>query len=318
MAKNAAYYQNLARQAAAAAGIDASTFVRQINQESGFNPGAGSSAGARGIAQIMPTTAQSWGVDPMNPRDALYAAAKHMAGYLHNYKNDWSKALAAYNAGPGAVAKYGGVPPFSETQAYVKAILGGKNPPLVSSAGGGAHRPGGGKTAAPGPAASGISPADTHHDRLLEFIFAGSPFEQNVQDQVDARAREALIAPESLPGASSTLGPKKPSGGAPTRSDSSSGGGKAAPMKSGEAWWHYLQRMGHTKFGLSNDPGNSQTTGGKHVDGSEHYSGRAVDFGDARNSWKQLNAWASWAKSQGYDVLNEGNHIHVSAPGSGT
>ena len=113
------------RQAAQAAGIDPDLFARQINQESGFNPKAGSPAGAQGIAQFMPQTAQGLGVDPWDPASALPGAAKLMKGYLDKYGGDWGKALAAYNAGPGNVDKYGGVPPFDETQTYVKNILGG-------------------------------------------------------------------------------------------------------------------------------------------------------------------------------------------------
>lgn len=113
------------RQAATAAGIDPDIFARQINQESGFNPQAGSGAGAQGIAQFMPATAQGLGINPLDPSQALPAAAKLMKSYLDKYGGDWSKALSAYNAGPGNVDQYGGVPPFAETQSYVKNILGG-------------------------------------------------------------------------------------------------------------------------------------------------------------------------------------------------
>jgi len=113
------------RQAATGAGIDPDLFARQINQESGFNPNAGSPAGAQGIAQFMPDTARGLGIDPTDPGQALPAAANLMKSYLAKYGGDWSKALAAYNAGPGNVDKYGGVPPFDETQTYVKNILGG-------------------------------------------------------------------------------------------------------------------------------------------------------------------------------------------------
>ena len=106
-------WRKVAAASAVNAGIkDPDIFVRQIGAESNFNPKAGSSAGAQGIAQIMPATAKSWKVDPWNPKAALDAAANNMARYLKSYKGDWAKALAAYNAGPGAVAKYGGVPPF--------------------------------------------------------------------------------------------------------------------------------------------------------------------------------------------------------------
>ena len=119
--------QAYARQAAQRAGIDPDIFVRQIQQESGFNPGAKSGAGALGIAQFMPGTAAGMGIDPTDPYAALDAAAKLDAQNLSRYQGDYSKALAAYNAGPGAVDKYGGVPPFEETNRYVNNILQGQN-----------------------------------------------------------------------------------------------------------------------------------------------------------------------------------------------
>jgi hypothetical protein len=113
------------RQAAAAAGIDPEIFSRQIQQESGFNPNAQSGAGAQGIAQFMPATAQGLGINPMDPGQALPAAANLMKSYLDKYGGDWASALSAYNAGPGNVPAGGGVPNIAETQNYVKTILGG-------------------------------------------------------------------------------------------------------------------------------------------------------------------------------------------------
>ena len=118
------YYQQIAEQAAIANGFDPKVFLAQIQAESGWNPNARSPAGAIGIAQIIPETAASWGVDPTNPVDSLKAAAKAMGGYLRTYGGDYAKALAAYNAGPGAVAQYHGVPPYAETQNYVQNVLG--------------------------------------------------------------------------------------------------------------------------------------------------------------------------------------------------
>lgn len=117
-------YRALARQHAQAAGIDPDIFERQIEQESGFNPNAVSPAGARGIAQFMPATAQGAGIDPDDPQQAIPAAAKLMRQHLDRYGGDYAKALAAYNAGPGTVDQHGGVPPFEETQRYVARILG--------------------------------------------------------------------------------------------------------------------------------------------------------------------------------------------------
>src|SRR3954466_1370137 len=97
-----ANYRAEARRAAQRHGLDPGVFERQINQESGFNPNARSPAGALGIAQIMPGTARGWGVNPMNPRQALKAAAHNMARYVRRYGN-YRNALIAYNAGPGRV-----------------------------------------------------------------------------------------------------------------------------------------------------------------------------------------------------------------------
>ena len=116
--------QAVARQAAVNAGLDPVIFERQIQAESGFDPEASSPAGAHGIAQITPATAQSWGVDTSDPVASLQAAAQHMALYVNKY-GDYALALAAYNAGPRAVERYGGVPPYAETQRYVAKILGG-------------------------------------------------------------------------------------------------------------------------------------------------------------------------------------------------
>jgi Transglycosylase SLT domain len=119
--------KSLAASAAKAAGVPVQQFLAQINKESGFNPTAVSSKGALGIAQFMPATARGYGINPLNPQQALPAAAKMMASLYAKYKN-WGLALAAYNAGSGTVDKYlagklpGGLP--SETTNYVQSILG--------------------------------------------------------------------------------------------------------------------------------------------------------------------------------------------------
>jgi len=113
-------------------GIDPDIFVRQINQESGFNPNAVSSAGARGIAQFMPATAKGFSIDPMEPMQALDAGARYMKNGLAKY-GTYELALAAYNAGGGNVEKYKGIPPFKETQHYVKTIMGGSYAPSNGS-----------------------------------------------------------------------------------------------------------------------------------------------------------------------------------------
>jgi hypothetical protein len=102
-------------------------FVRQMAAESGMQPCAVSGAGAIGIAQIMPATARSWKVDPWIPEEALHAAAHNMARYERQL-GSYRLALAAYNAGPGAVQAYHGMPPFAETHTYVSRITNLKYP----------------------------------------------------------------------------------------------------------------------------------------------------------------------------------------------
>lgn len=108
--------------AAAAHNIPASLLAALIQHESGFNPNALSSAGAEGIAQFMPTTASGMGVNPFDPTSAINGAASLLSAYSARF-GSYADALAAYNAGPTAVARYGGVPPYPETQAYVPAVL---------------------------------------------------------------------------------------------------------------------------------------------------------------------------------------------------
>lgn len=112
-----------ARKVAVQYGVDPELFVRQINQESGFR-NLTSKAGARGVAQFMPGTAKMYGVNVDDPYSSLDGAARHMRDLLKKYNGDYRLALAAYNAGSGAVDKYGGVPPFPETQNYVRTIYG--------------------------------------------------------------------------------------------------------------------------------------------------------------------------------------------------
>jgi soluble lytic murein transglycosylase-like protein len=112
--------------AAARYGIDPALLRGLVRQESGFDPRAHSSAGAMGLTQLMPGTAASLGVtDPYDPVQSLDGGARYLREMLDRFGNDPAKALAAYNAGPGAVARSGGVPPYAETQRYVQNILGG-------------------------------------------------------------------------------------------------------------------------------------------------------------------------------------------------
>jgi soluble lytic murein transglycosylase-like protein len=109
--------------AAAKYNVDPALLRGLIRQESNFNPNAGSPAGARGLTQLMPGTAAALGVDPSVPAQAIEGGAKYLRQQLDRFGGDPAKALAAYNAGPGAVQRYGGVPPYAETQNYVRKVL---------------------------------------------------------------------------------------------------------------------------------------------------------------------------------------------------
>src|SRR5215217_6660228 len=104
-------------------GIDPALLAGLVRQESNFDPTAGSPAGARGLTQLMPGTAAGLGVtDVTDPQQSLEGGAKYLKQQLDAFGGDVTKALAAYNAGPGAVQRYGGVPPFPETQNYVRIV----------------------------------------------------------------------------------------------------------------------------------------------------------------------------------------------------
>ena len=114
----------LIQSAAAKYSLDPSLLRAVIMQESGGDPAAVSAKGAQGLMQLMPATASSLGVsDPLDPGQNVDAGARYLSGLLNQYGGDTSLALAAYNAGPGAVATYGGIPPYAETQNYVSTIL---------------------------------------------------------------------------------------------------------------------------------------------------------------------------------------------------
>jgi soluble lytic murein transglycosylase-like protein len=117
-------YEDLINSAASKYGIDPAVLKGLIKQESGFNPNAGSPAGAQGLTQLMPGTAASLGVTNVHdPAQSIDGGAHYLKMQLDRFGGDYSKALAAYNAGPGAVQRYNGVPPYAETQNYVKNVL---------------------------------------------------------------------------------------------------------------------------------------------------------------------------------------------------
>jgi soluble lytic murein transglycosylase-like protein len=115
-------YKEIARDAAERHGVPVELFYRLVRQESGWNPAAVSSKGAIGLAQIMPQTALRLGIDPHDASENLEGGARYLSLQYLRF-GSWKLALAAYNAGPEAVEKYGGVPPYAETENYVRAIL---------------------------------------------------------------------------------------------------------------------------------------------------------------------------------------------------
>ena len=116
-------YISVVRAAARRHGIPEDLFLRLIQQESNWNPRAKSHAGAFGLAQLIPSTARYLGVDINDPHQNVDGGARYLKEQYRTF-GSWRLALAAYNAGPGAVKKYGGVPPFRETRNYVRVIWG--------------------------------------------------------------------------------------------------------------------------------------------------------------------------------------------------
>jgi len=119
----ASAYDGLIDSSAARHGLDPALLKALIQAESGFNANAVSGAGARGLTQLMPGTAAALGVgDPFDPEQSIDAGARYLRQQIDRF-GDESLALAAYNAGPAAVARYGGIPPFTQTQNYVNRVL---------------------------------------------------------------------------------------------------------------------------------------------------------------------------------------------------
>ncbi|HEY5194131.1 MAG TPA: lytic transglycosylase domain-containing protein [Solirubrobacteraceae bacterium] len=118
-------YDPVIEQAAERYGVDPAVLHGLIQQESGFDPSAQSSAGASGLTQLMPGTAASMGVaNPLNPAESIEGGARYLSQLMGQFGGNTEDALAAYNAGPGAVQQYGGIPPYAETQSYVSKVLG--------------------------------------------------------------------------------------------------------------------------------------------------------------------------------------------------
>jgi cell wall-associated NlpC family hydrolase len=150
-------YDSLIQQAARDQGVDPALLKGLVQAESGFNPTSVSSVGAQGLTQLMPDTAKGLGVtNSFDPLQNLEGGARFLAGALKRFGGNEQLALAAYNAGPGAVERYGGIPPFAETQAYVPRVLGYANEYRAEGFG---QTPATAATATPGVAAPVAAPS---------------------------------------------------------------------------------------------------------------------------------------------------------------
>lgn len=117
-------YNGIIADASRVTGLDPALLKAVIHVESAFNPFAISPKGARGLMQLMPGTARDLGVrDSFAPKENIHGGARYLAMLLERYEGNLAFALAAYNAGADAVERYNGIPPYDETQAYVRAVL---------------------------------------------------------------------------------------------------------------------------------------------------------------------------------------------------
>jgi len=129
---NYSSYDDIIKDAARKYNLDPDLIRSIIKAESNFNPNARSTAGAQGLMQLMPATAKEMGIkNPLDPVQNIFGGARYLRKMLDSFHNNQQLAIAAYNAGPGNVRKYGGIPPFRETQNYVKKVLGNNLDTLV-------------------------------------------------------------------------------------------------------------------------------------------------------------------------------------------
>ena len=120
-----AEFESIISEASKKYNVDESLIKAVIRQESAYDPQATSYCGAQGLMQLMPETAKELGVqDAYNPRDNIMGGTKYLRRLLDQFDGNMTKAIASYNAGPGAVQQHGGVPPYPETQDYVSKVLG--------------------------------------------------------------------------------------------------------------------------------------------------------------------------------------------------
>lgn len=271
-----ANYRALAAAAARRYGIPVNIFLRQIAQESGFNPNARSSAGALGIAQFMPATARGMGVNPLDPRSALFGAARMDAENLRRY-GSWQDVLSAYNSGrPWAQGRN-----IAQTRDYVRSILGGSAPPAASMG-----APGG------SPQASGAAPSPDARAAVLNALLQIHGPRSDISPLLAAlhQAGQGGVSSAPSPPLSQTVG----------------GQTSVGPSPRGGSSLSFLEPIGQ-RFGLS----ITSTTGGKHVPGSYHYQGRAVDFAGDPNRMMALMQYALHHPGQFVEAFYDPAHAYV-------
>jgi biotin carboxyl carrier protein len=177
--------------------VPADLLAALLQQESGFNPNARSPAGALGIAQFMPGTARGMGVDPLNPQSAIPGAARYLANAIAHNHGNVRLALASYNAGQGAVDRYGGIPPYAETQHYVQAVLAGRSRFPVLASGQVPVAAGGVPTATP--PTSQLPATPTQASALVTMPNPAYTQVQSIQDLITQNAQNAHIPGLTLP-----------------------------------------------------------------------------------------------------------------------
>lgn len=176
--KNA--YDHIIRQAAQTHGVAEGLIKAVMHTESGFNSNARSPVGAQGLMQLMPATARRFNVsNAYDPQQNIFAGAKYLSWLLKRFNGNTQLALAAYNAGEGNVAKYGGIPPFRETQDYVKRVSSRYNN-LYS---GGVSLSSGSSQAAPAIVASGNSSSNTTNNNASNSN-TSAPAQQQYQRKI--------------------------------------------------------------------------------------------------------------------------------------
>jgi hypothetical protein len=310
-------YRRIARQDARKYGLDPGVFERQIQQESGFQTGRTSGAGARGIAQIMPATARGWGVNPDDPRAALDAAAQHMAAYVKQY-GSIEDALVAYNAGPGRV----GGPLPAETRQYLNIILGpdrdhgsSKTTARAPARAPAQPRGGGRTTTTTTTTTPGIDNRQARYNLVRSFLFGqnadpiafATQFKQ-LQDVAPETATSIQQGAESVRDTGSRTTPTTGKHGSLVLELIHNDGGKGFGIKDGRVvdgastfssvWQghgnhvhvaagpHTIVSLGRLAQSMGLHVGENPHFGGVdpvHVPGSYHYKGEAIDVSGANH-----------------------------------